>query len=239
MPRGASPSSATPSHRAVRQSRSVLSRIAACVLRLATGGLIVGAAGRLSPEKGFDQYVDAAAFVCRQRSDVGFVLFGDGPLRGDWRHRSRRAGCRRGSSWRAFAPTWSDFCRYLDLAVLSSHTEGLPVVVLEAMAARLPVVATAVGGTPEVIDDGVTGHLVAPGDVAALARRIGEVLADDAERRRMGERGRRRIEEHFTFAAQSRAYQALFEQLTRGSMWLRNDEKTARLSLTRAGTSGK
>ena len=62
------------------------------------------------------------------------------------------------------------FLPFLDVSVLSSHTEGLPVAVLEAMAARVPVVATAVGGTPEVVDDGVTGWLVPPRDVAALAQ---------------------------------------------------------------------
>ena len=82
------------------------------------------------------------------------------------------------------------------------------------MAARLPVVATAVGGTPEVVADGVTGFLVPPGDVGTLARRIAEVLADDGKRARMGQRGRQRVEDHFTFAAQARQYLTLFERLT-------------------------
>jgi glycosyltransferase involved in cell wall biosynthesis len=102
---------------------------------------------------------------------------------------------------------------HADLAVLSSFTEGLPVAVLEALAARVPVVATAVGGTPEVIEDGVCGFLVPPGDAGALARRIADALADEPRRRLMGERGRRRIEEEFTFAGQAERYRRLFERL--------------------------
>jgi glycosyltransferase involved in cell wall biosynthesis len=176
--------------------------------------LIVGAAGRLSPEKGFDQYVEAAALVCMRRPDVGFVLFGDGPLRGKLQEQVAARGLRDRFILAGFRSDVDCFLSHLQLAVLSSHTEGLPVAVLEAMAARLPVVATAVGGTPEVIEDGVTGHLIPPGDTAALARRIIDCLADDKERLRMGQRGRRRVEEHFTFAAQARQYKALFERLT-------------------------
>jgi glycosyltransferase involved in cell wall biosynthesis len=92
----------------------------------------------------------------------------------------------------------------------------LPVVVLESLAARVPVVATAVGGTAEVIEDGVSGFLVPPGDPRALAARIHNVLRDDAGRLAMGRRGRRRVEEAFTFAAQSVQYQQLFQGLIRG-----------------------
>jgi glycosyltransferase involved in cell wall biosynthesis len=77
----------------------------------------------------------------------------------------------------------------------------------------VPVVGTAVGGVPEVIDNGHSGYLVPAGDAAALADRIARVLDDDAGRREMGERGRQRMEEQFTFAAQSLQYQRLFEQL--------------------------
>jgi glycosyltransferase involved in cell wall biosynthesis len=175
--------------------------------------LIVGAAGRLSPEKGFDQFIDAAAIVCQQRADVGFVLFGCGPLRATLEQRIAAHGLSGRFVLAGFRDDVERFLPHLDLAVLSSHTEGLPVAVLEAMAARLPVVATAVGGTPEVVEDGVTGHLVPAGDRAALASRIADILADGGKRRLMGQRGRQRVEAQFTFAAQGRRYQALFERL--------------------------
>ena len=103
-----------------------------------------------------------------------------------------------------------------DLAVSSSHTEGLPVVVLEEMAAGLPVVATAVGGTPEVVEEGLTGRLVPAADPAALARGVAELLASPETARAMGLAGRRRVEEHFTFAAQAEQYLGLFRRLASG-----------------------
>jgi len=100
-----------------------------------------------------------------------------------------------------------------DAVVLPSLWEGLPLILLEALARARPVVASATGGVPDVIEDGVSGRLVPPGDAAALAAGILDVLGDDDRRRQMGERGRRHVEEHFTFAAQSEQYQRLFQQL--------------------------
>jgi glycosyltransferase involved in cell wall biosynthesis len=101
----------------------------------------------------------------------------------------------------------------LDLAVLSSHTEGLPVAVLEAQAAGVAVVATAVGGTPEVISDGRTGWLVPPRSPLALAQKIAHALTNDELRRALGQAGRQRVRDEFTFAAQAAHYQCLFERL--------------------------
>ena len=86
------------------------------------------------------------------------------------------------------------FLPHADLVVNSSYTEGLPVVVLEALAAGVPVVATAVGGTPEVIDDGVQGFLVPAGDPGALARRIEDALANEERRQRWAKHGRQRVQ---------------------------------------------
>ena len=91
--------------------------------------------------------------------------------------------------------------------MLPSFTEGLPTVVLESYAAGVPVVATAVGGTPEAVADGVDGYLVPPGDPTALARRILDVLKSEDERRAMGQRGRERIRAEFTFDVQARRLQ--------------------------------
>jgi glycosyltransferase involved in cell wall biosynthesis len=99
------------------------------------------------------------------------------------------------------------------MVVLPSYTEGLPNVALEASAAGVPVVATAVGGTPEVVDDGVTGFLVPPGDPATLVAKMQSLLDDESLRCRMGDAGRARMRTQFTFEAQSRQYQHLADSL--------------------------
>jgi glycosyltransferase involved in cell wall biosynthesis len=176
---------------------------------------IVGAAGRLSPEKGFAQLVETAAVVVRKLPNTGFVLFGDGPQR----QALQRAIARHGLEGRfIFAGFRSDIAAFLpncDVVALPSFTEGMPVVVLEAMAAGVPVVATAVGGTPEVVVEGVTGHLVAAGDPAQMAQRLVDLLPDKQGRICMGSEGRQRAKEHFTFGAQCEAYLELFDRLSK------------------------
>ncbi len=105
------------------------------------------------------------------------------------------------------------FLPFFDLLALPSYTEGMPNVVLEAFAAGVPVVSTAVGGAPEVVEEGVSGFLVPAGDPDALAGRIGDALQSEERLRDMGMQGRQRVHDHFTFAAQARQYRKLFKEL--------------------------
>jgi glycosyltransferase involved in cell wall biosynthesis len=174
---------------------------------------LVGAAGRLSPEKGFDVLVAAAERVARADGSVGFVLFGDGACRARLEEQIHAAGLRGVFVLNGFRSDLDAFLPFFDLFVLPSYTEGLPNVVLESFAAGVPVVATAVGGTPEVVDDGVSGYLVPPGDADALAVRIREALASEVRLRDMGLHGRQRVVEQFSFDAQARRYRRLFRDL--------------------------
>jgi glycosyltransferase involved in cell wall biosynthesis len=174
---------------------------------------IVGAAGRLSPEKGFEVLAAAAGLVRRRDPSVGFVVFGDGPCRERVGRRVKSAGIGEAFVLAGFRADLDQFLPFFDLFVLPSYTEGLPNVVLESFAAGVPVVATAVGGTPEVVEDGASGHLVRPGDPAALADRILDALACEDRLRDMGLHGRQCVVERFTFAAQARAYRQLFQEL--------------------------
>jgi glycosyltransferase involved in cell wall biosynthesis len=99
------------------------------------------------------------------------------------------------------------------LLALPSYTEGMPNVVLEAFASGVPVVATAVGGTPEVIEDGISGYLVPAGDGETMAERICQALDNAEELPDMGRRGRMCVQEKFGFATQAELYRQLFEQL--------------------------
>jgi glycosyltransferase involved in cell wall biosynthesis len=175
---------------------------------------IVGAAGRLSPEKGFAVLVEAARRVLREDAAAGMVVFGDGPL---WPGLVRQVTASGLAGRLVLAGFRDDLDRYLpwlDVLAIPSHTEGLPNVALEACAAGVPVVATAVGGTPEVIDDGVNGYLVPPADPAALAARVLAVLGTADCGKAMGERGRQRMRDEFTFEAQAQQYERVFAEIT-------------------------
>jgi glycosyltransferase involved in cell wall biosynthesis len=174
---------------------------------------IVGSAGRLSPEKGFDVFVNAAAEVARSNPQVGFVLFGEGRLHQSLAHQISRNGLKDKFVMAGFHADVDQYLPYLDLFVLPSYTEGLPNVVLEAFAAGVPVIATAVGGTPEIIEDGVNGRLTAPGDAKTLAQRIIELISKDKQRREMGLQGLRRVERHFTFPRQAQEYKDLITRM--------------------------
>jgi glycosyltransferase involved in cell wall biosynthesis len=103
-----------------------------------------------------------------------------------------------------------------DLFVMSSHSEGLPLVLLEAMSAGVPVVATRVGGIPYLVDDGRTGFLVGVGDVDALTARLSELLGDDAKRRAFGEAARARAAERFKPAAVAARVRDVYIEASRG-----------------------
>jgi glycosyltransferase involved in cell wall biosynthesis len=175
---------------------------------------IVGAAGRLSPEKGFGVLVEAARRVLSEDAGAGVVLFGDGALRGALARQIDAAGLAGRFILAGFRDDLDRYIPWLDVLALPSYTEGLPNVVLEACAAGVPVVATAVGGTPEVIEDGENGYLTPPGDAKALAGCLLAVLHAEDGGRGMGECGRRRVREEFTFDAQAAQYRRVFAEVT-------------------------
>lgn len=177
---------------------------------------VVMAVGRLSPEKGFDHFITAASIICRHRDDVGFVIIGDGPLAQPLRLQVAGLGLQARVMIPGFRSDVDELLPHAACLVQSSHTEGLPNVVLEAMAATIPVVATAVGGTPELVADGETGWLVKPADPEAIANRVLMILADSIERASLGVAGRRRVEEQFSFASQAQAYERLLSRFVRG-----------------------
>lgn len=180
------------------------------------GERIVVGAGRLSREKGVPVLIAAAQRVVARDPGARFVVFGEGAMRPALARMIAEAGLDDYFALPGFRGDLDRIMPAADLFVLPSFTEGLPNVVLEASAASVPVVATAVGGTPEVVDDGQSGLLVPPGDPERLAAAIDALLSDGERRRRMGAAGRRFVAEHFTFEAQAAAYVRLFHVLSAG-----------------------
>src|SRR5262249_30644851 len=158
----------------------------------------------------------AAVEVVRKHPGVGFVLCGDGPLRPKLTKQIAELGLKEHVVLVGFRGDLDRFMPFFDVFALPSFTEGLPNVALEAMAASVPVVATAVGGTPEVVADGETGLLVPAGDAAALARSLGELLAYSRQRQELAQNGRQLVESAFGFAAHAEAYRGFFARLLAG-----------------------
>jgi glycosyltransferase involved in cell wall biosynthesis len=176
---------------------------------------LVGSLGRLHPQKGFSDLLTAFAQVRQRVSSVRLFVAGDGELRDDLEAQARSLGIAAAVTFAGVRADVSEILAALDVFVLPSLWEGMPNAVLEAMAAGLPVVATAVGGTPEVVVDRVTGLLVPPQDPGALARAIERLLRDPGLRRTMGRAGRRRVERHFHIQETVRQVQDLYEALLR------------------------
>lgn len=173
---------------------------------------VVLTVGRLTVMKGQRYLVDAVPQLAARFPDVAVVLLGQGHLQDQLAAQAAALGV---TDLVHLAGHCSDARMLLDAAdvfVLPSRHEGMPLAALEAMDAGLPVVATDVIGTSEVVDDGRTGLLVPPKDPAALATALGTLLADPDLRRRFGEAGRRRYVEHFTSARMAAQTVAVYER---------------------------
>ena len=179
---------------------------------------VVLAAGRLSPEKGFAVLVEAAVEVLKRHPHAGFVLFGEGVERAKLEQQLTELGIANHFRMPGHTPDLDRFLPWADVVVLPSFTEGLPNVALEASAAGVPVVATAVGGTPEVIAEGVSGLLVPSGQPGMIADRLNRLLGDEPLRKALGAGGRKRMTDGFTFEAQAERYADLFERLVGKTM---------------------
>lgn len=172
-------------------------------------------AGRLMPQKGVDVLVAALDLLQHVRPGLRTLIAGDGPLQSELEETAHAFGL---DGAVRFLGHRDDVPRLLaasDLLVLPSRYEGLPNVVLEAMAYRKPVVATAAPGTTEVVVDGATGLLVPVDDANALARSIRAVADDPGLAARLGAGGRARVEAEFTADAMVARFAALYESLAR------------------------
>lgn len=166
---------------------------------------VVGVVGRLEIQKGHVYLLQAWRTVIRAFPETRLLVVGDGSLRGELEAGARElgiAGSVRFTGFRSDVPHMLDA---IDLLVLPSLYEGMPLTAIEAAAMARPVVATAVDGTPEVVQNGVTGLLVPPADPEALAGALCALLADGEARRRMGEAGREHALGRFDLSAQVEA----------------------------------
>ena len=165
------------------------------------------------PYKGHIDFVQAAALVVRPYPDIQCLLVGED--RGTESEVARAVEALGLTACFRYLGQRRDIPQLLagsDLSILTSHEEGFSNVILESMAAGLPVVATRVGGNQEAVEDGVTGWLVPPGDPAALAHKIIDLLSDPARAKDWGDAGKRRVEALFSMNRMVEAHIAMYQE---------------------------
>jgi glycosyltransferase involved in cell wall biosynthesis len=196
---------------------------------------IVAMLSRLNGLKGVDDFLHAAARVAARVPDTRFLVIGDGVVvqngvivkNGSYCDALKEQAARLGladrlvfTGFRMDVPELLSECA---VSVLPSLSEGLSNTLLESMAAGVPVVATNVGGNPEVVEEGRTGFLVSTQNPEALADRICRVLENRALAARMSDAGRQRVSEHFSIERMLRDTERLYEDLLRQPKWYRRE----------------
>ncbi len=177
---------------------------------------LIGIVAHILPHKGYDDLFQALALIREKVPNIRCLIVGEAPRKRYLQrllHLAERLSVRDRLTLVGMQDDVAPFLHAMDLFVLPSHTEGLPITILEAMAAGRPVVATAVGGIPEVVRDGETGILVPERDPRQLADAVLRLLETPGLAKAMGEAGRKRIEEAFTVEREARQTSLLYRQL--------------------------
>ncbi|MGH9381471.1 MAG: glycosyltransferase [Thermoanaerobaculia bacterium] len=174
---------------------------------------MIGVVGRLEPQKGHSVLLEAAVHVTRELPKARFLVVGDGHLRSELEAQRSRLGLDSRVVFTGVVHDVPATLSALDAITFPSLWEGLPVALLEAMAMEKPVVATTVGGIPEVVRDGVSGVLVPPGDPEALARGLLGVLRDPTLARRLGTQARQVVRQRYSAQTMHRRILDLYSGL--------------------------
>jgi glycosyltransferase involved in cell wall biosynthesis len=163
------------------------------LLGIAPQRFVVGWIGRMTGVKRTDDILLALRGLRERGVDACLLMVGDGPDRDQTERRAKELGVVRECFFLGYQDDVTAFLAAFDAFVLPSGNEGTPVSAIEALGAGRPVVATRVGGVPDVVRDGVDGYLVEAGDVAGLAEALARLAADPELRDRMGAAGRERV----------------------------------------------
>jgi glycosyltransferase involved in cell wall biosynthesis len=192
-------------------------------LGLRSDRLLIGAAGRFSAEKDFGGLLHAFGELSSD-TDAELVLLGDGDQRAELDSLAKNLGVTDRVHLPGFQADLLPYYQAMDAFVLNSLREGLPNVLLEAMAMEVPIVATRVGGVPQVISPGDNGLLVEPGDTDGLRQSLKRLLVEADLRGRLAHAARRTIEQKYSFAARMQKVRAVYEQVLSGIRPQRSDQ---------------
>jgi glycosyltransferase involved in cell wall biosynthesis len=201
-------------------------------LQIPADAPVVGAVGGLRSQKAYEVLVEASATLAAEFPGLKVLIVGSGPEETRLRNLGSQLGLDQTVSLlgRWDAAKIPEFLLSIDIAVNCSDYEGTPASIVEFMAAGLPVVATRVGGTADVVEHGVNGLLVARRDVGGLAGAIAGLLRDPERRRRMGELGRDRQRREFDVSVLVRRVEDLYESLWAASRGARRLDQVRRVA---------
>ncbi len=169
--------------------------------------------GSFSPQKNHKVLIEAFALVVKECSKLRLWLVGDGELRSDIENLVAQKGLQSYISFLGIRADVAELLSQCDIFVLPSDWEGVPLTILEAMAAGKPVIATAVGGVPELVKDGETGILIPPQDTQALAQAILKLATNPEFGEQMGQTEQKLAQEQFDIARTAREYESLYLEL--------------------------
>jgi glycosyltransferase involved in cell wall biosynthesis len=159
--------------------------------------LLIGIVGRLSPEKDIPSFLQAASLLLREHSNLNFLIVGDGPERKKLEDMTLSLGLKDKVKFTGFVDEMDNIYHLLDLLVISSSTEGIPLVLLEAMKYAIPVVASNVGGIGEVVDDTINGLLISPGNADELVENIKMLIINKKISKKISRNAREKIKNEF------------------------------------------
>jgi glycosyltransferase involved in cell wall biosynthesis len=177
---------------------------------------LIGVVGRLVAVKGLERFLAVAKLIVAAHPRAAFLVVGDGPLHQECRQMVLDLGLQGKVLLTGFRDDVVDVINSLDIYAMTSHHEGIPMTLLEALALSRPVVAMSVGGIPEVIEDGVSGILVKSGDIERMAASCIRLMTEKPTAIELGRNARRRVESEFSILAHRQRVVELYQSVVRG-----------------------
>ncbi len=196
-------------------------------LGLAQDELVIGYHGRLSAEKGLNHLVAAVAALQGEGAAVKLLLVGEGPERPALEGQAQSLGVQRQVLFAGFRANAESWLPAFDIFALPSLTEGTPMALLEAMAAGVPVIASAVGGVPRVVTDGLNGLLVPAADTSRLVAGLRRLMEDGGLRRQLGRAGRETVRDRYGIEAWCRAIEKQYQDIRGAGFGARKEQYCA------------
>lgn len=184
-------------------------------LGLNDNSLVIGSVANFFPNKGLHYLIKGVSELVKRHPNLALLLVGDGPLRNELIEETKEFNLTNKVFFLGHVDNVSHVLKLFDIFVLPSLKEGFPWAILEAMAAKKAIVATKVGGIPEMIVDGESGVLIKPGDIESLVRKTHDLLADPQLRDELGEHAQKRVAQEFTLKRMIQETESFYQELIR------------------------